>query len=76
MSGKLKRFGKMFKLLGSGDCLVAWSCREAHMPITDLGLSEPLVRALLQFDEATLVQVAAIPAALGGRDLLVKARTG
>ena len=46
------------------------------MPITDLGLSEPLVRALLQFDEATLVQVAAIPAALGGRDLLVKARTG
>ena len=46
------------------------------MPITDLGLSEPLVRALSQFDEATPVQVAAIPAALGGRDLLVTARTG
>lgn len=46
------------------------------MPITDLGLSEPLVRALSQFDEATPVQVAAIPAALAGRDLLVTARTG
>jgi len=46
------------------------------MPTTDLGLSEPLVRALSQFDEATPVQVAAIPAALGGRDLLVTARTG
>jgi superfamily II DNA/RNA helicase len=46
------------------------------VPITDLGLSEPLVRALSQFDEATPVQVAAIPAALAGRDLLVTARTG
>jgi superfamily II DNA/RNA helicase len=46
------------------------------MPITDLGLSEPLVRALSQFDEVTPVQVAAIPAALAGRDLLVTARTG
>ena len=46
------------------------------MPITDLGLSEPLVRALSQFDEATPVQVAAIPAALAGRDLLVTAGTG
>ena len=46
------------------------------MPITDLGLSEPLVRALSQFDEATPVQVAAIPAALAGRDLLATARTG
>lgn len=46
------------------------------MPITDLGLSKPLVRALSQFDEATPVQVAAIPAALAGRDLLVTARTG
>ncbi|MDB4754760.1 DEAD/DEAH box helicase, partial [Akkermansiaceae bacterium] len=39
-------------------------------------MSEPLVRALSQFDEATPVQVAAIPAALAGRDLLVTARTG
>ena len=46
------------------------------MPNTDLGLSEPLVRALSPFDEATPVQVAAIPAALAGRDLLVTARTG
>lgn len=46
------------------------------MLITDLGLSEPLVRALSQFDEATPVQVAAIPAVLTGRDLLVTARTG
>ncbi len=46
------------------------------MPIPDQGLSGPLVRVVPQFDEETPVQVAAIPAALAGRDLLVRDKTG
>jgi ATP-dependent RNA helicase RhlE len=45
---------------------------------TDLGLSEPLVRAVaaLGYDEPTPIQQQAIPALLDGRDLLGCARTG
>ena len=46
------------------------------MSFSALGLSDSLIRAVAQFDEATLVQEAAIPAALAGEDLLVTAKTG
>lgn len=46
------------------------------MPFPALGLSDHLLRNLTQYDEATPVQLDAIPAALAGGDLLVTARTG
>src|SRR5688572_21875818 len=48
------------------------------MTFASLGLSEALVRAVteLGFQEPTPVQVAAIPAILGGGDLWASAKTG
>jgi len=46
------------------------------MSFSALGLSAPLVQAVAQFDEPTPVQLAAIPEALTGGDLLVTAKTG
>ena len=46
------------------------------MPFAALGLSPALVRATASFSTPTPVQAAAIPAALGGGDLMATARTG
>ncbi len=48
------------------------------MLFTELGLSEPIVRAVLGkgYTEATPVQAAAIPPAVAGRDVLASAQTG
>ncbi|MDB4520218.1 DEAD/DEAH box helicase [Akkermansiaceae bacterium] len=46
------------------------------MSFSALGLSAPLVQAVAQFDKPTPVQLAAIPEALTGGDLLVTAKTG
>jgi ATP-dependent RNA helicase RhlE len=46
------------------------------MPFAALGLSPALVRATASFSAPTPVQAAAIPAALGGGDLMATARTG
>jgi len=48
------------------------------MTFADLGLSEPLLRAVaeLSYDSPTPVQVAAIPAILLGRDVWASAQTG
>ena len=45
---------------------------------TDLGLSKPVLRALneLGYSEPTPVQLAAIPAVLGGDDVIATAKTG
>lgn len=48
------------------------------MKFTELGLSEPLLRAIeaLGYQEATPIQAQAIPTVLGGRDLVGCAQTG
>lgn len=46
------------------------------MPFSVPGLSDPLIRAVDQYDSPTPVQVAAIPAVLAGRDVLATAKTG
>jgi ATP-dependent RNA helicase RhlE len=46
------------------------------MPFASLGLSPALVRAVSHHAAPTPVQAAAIPAALGGRDVMATARTG
>lgn len=50
----------------------------AENGFTKLGLSEPIVSALIKhgYTEPTAVQVQAIPAALAGKDLLVSSPTG
>ena len=52
------------------------SSLETFMSFSALGLSAPLVQAVAQFDKPTPVQLAAIPEALTGGDLLVTAKTG
>lgn len=52
------------------------SSLETFMSFSVLGLSAPLVQAVAQFDKPTPVQLAAIPEALTGGDLLVTAKTG
>ena len=48
------------------------------MPFSNLGLAEPLVRAVVErgYAEPTPVQIQAIPAVLSGGDLLAGAQTG
>ena len=48
------------------------------MKFTDLGLAEPLVRAVTEhgYDTPTPIQAQAIPAVLKGGDLLAGAQTG
>jgi len=46
------------------------------MPFSVPGLSDPLIRAANQYDSATPVQTAAIPAVLTGGDVLATAKTG
>jgi len=48
------------------------------MHFTDLGLAEPLLRAVRDqgYDTPTPIQAQAIPAVLGGGDLLAGAQTG
>ncbi|HMV18493.1 MAG TPA: DEAD/DEAH box helicase, partial [Rhodocyclaceae bacterium] len=48
------------------------------MDFSSLGLSEPIAQAVLEagYTEPTPVQLAAIPAALAGKDLVVSSRTG
>ena len=48
------------------------------MHFTDLGLAEPLLRAISEqgYDTPTPIQAQAIPAVLGGGDLLAGAQTG
>ncbi|HMV63469.1 MAG TPA: DEAD/DEAH box helicase [Rhodocyclaceae bacterium] len=48
------------------------------MDFSSLGLSEPIAQAVLEagYTEPTSVQLAAIPAALAGKDLVVSSRTG
>ncbi len=49
------------------------SSLETFMSFSALGLSAPLVQAVAQFDKPTPVQLAAIPEALTGGDLLFPA---
>jgi ATP-dependent RNA helicase RhlE len=51
---------------------------ETLMPFSNLGLAEPLVRAVVErgYAEPTPVQIQAIPAVLSGGDLLAGAQTG
>ncbi|MBX3748529.1 MAG: DEAD/DEAH box helicase [Opitutaceae bacterium] len=47
-------------------------------PFTELGLSEPLLKAVdkMGFEEASPIQTAVIPAILGGRDVVGQSSTG
>jgi ATP-dependent RNA helicase DeaD len=49
-----------------------------HETFRDLGLSEPLVRAIddVGFEEPTPIQIQAIPVLLAGKDLIAQAQTG
>jgi ATP-dependent RNA helicase RhlE len=55
---------------------VADSPYSTGMPFASLGLSAALVRAVSHHDAPTPVQVAAIPVALAGGDVMATARTG
>jgi ATP-dependent RNA helicase RhlE len=59
-------------------CGAAIAARHRHMPFTDLGLAEPLLRAIRDqgYDTPTPIQAQAIPAVLKGGDLLAGAQTG
>ena len=48
------------------------------MPFTALGLSEPILKALLElgFEKPTPIQEQAIPAVLRGEDIIASAQTG
>lgn len=50
----------------------------AHETFHDLGLSEPLLRAIndVGFEEPTPIQIQAIPVLLDGKDLIAQAQTG
>lgn len=52
--------------------------KETHLKFTDLGLSEPILRAVTAegYDTPTPIQSEAIPHVLAGRDLLGCAQTG
>ena len=50
----------------------------SNLNFTDLGLSQPILRAIADegYEEPTPVQLAAIPAALDGEDIIATAKTG
>ncbi|GAB6846637.1 DEAD/DEAH box helicase [Paraburkholderia kururiensis] len=58
--------------------LASLHCKQVFMSFDSLGLSEPLVRAVheLGYTSPTPIQTQAIPAVLGGGDLLAGAQTG